>query len=203
MSIPLDEMQELRRPKISGRRPTAEVAIGIGAFAAAAISILVVPSIEGVLGGGLALIMPAIAVIDRRHFIIPNELTAASFVLGLVNAALRTPEAVMREMVDGSLRAMALAGALLAVRAFYRGLRHREGIGLGDVKLAGVAGAWLDWNMMPLSIDVAALAALSVYGARSALRGRPLRPTSRLPFGQFLAPAIWLCWLLETALFGL
>jgi leader peptidase (prepilin peptidase) / N-methyltransferase len=192
-------MQELRRPKISGRRPTAEVAIGIGAFAAAATSILVVPSIEG----GLALIMAAIAVIDRRHFIIPNELTAASFVLGLLNAALRTPEAVMREMVDGSLRAMALAGALLAVRAFYRGLRHREGIGLGDVKLAGVAGAWLDWNMMPLSIDVAALAALSVYGARSALRGRPLRPTSRLPFGQFLAPAIWLCWLLETALFGL
>ena len=199
----MHEIQELRRPKISARRPPAEVAIGIGAIAAAAASILVVPSIEGILGGGLALSMAAIAVVDRRRFVIPNELTGASFILGLVNAALRTPEAAMRGMVDGTLRAVAFAGALLAVRAFYRGLRHREGIGLGDVKLAGVAGAWLDWNMMPVSIDVAALAALGVYGARSALRGRPLRPTSRLPFGQFLAPAIWLCWLLETVLLEL
>lgn len=202
MSIPLGKMEERRPPKISTRRSTTEVAIGIGAIAAAAASMLVVPGIQGVLGGGLALIMAAIAVIDGRHFIIPNELTAASFVLGLVNAALRTPEAAMHGMVDGSLRAVALAGALLAVRALYRGLRHREGIGLGDVKLAGVAGAWLDWNMMPVAVDIAALAALSVYGARSVLRRRPLCGTSRLPFGQFLAPAIWLCWLMETALFG-
>jgi leader peptidase (prepilin peptidase) / N-methyltransferase len=165
-------MREPRRsPKISTRCPMAEATIGIGAIAAVAASILVVSGIEGALGGCLALIMAAIAVIDGRHFIIPNELTGASFVLGLVDAALRTPEIAMREMVDGSLRAVALAGVFLAVRALYQGLRHREGIGLGDVKLAGVAGAWLDWNMMPVSVDVAALAALSVYGAQYFIRG--------------------------------
>jgi len=40
-------MQELRSsPNISTRCPTAEVAIGIGAIAAVAAGILVVPSIE-------------------------------------------------------------------------------------------------------------------------------------------------------------
>jgi len=148
------------------------------------------------------LIMAVTAVIDGRHFVIPNELTAASFILGLVDAALRTPEAAMHEMLEGSLRAVALAGALLAIRAFYQGLRHREGNGLGDVKLANVGGAWRHWNMMPVSVNVAALAALRVYGARYSIRGWPLRRPSRLPFGQFFAPAIWLCWLLETALVG-
>jgi hypothetical protein len=29
---------------------------------------------------------------------------------------------------------------------------------------------------------------------------RPLRLAGRLPFGLFLAPAVWLCWLLEVRL---
>ncbi len=44
----------------------------------------------------------------------------------------------------------------------YRRLRGREGIGLGDVKLAGVAGAWLDWQSIPIAVEIAALAALAV-----------------------------------------
>ena len=200
MSILLDETQKPPAPKVPTRRSPIKSAFGIGAIAAVVASIVVAPSVEGVLGGCLALIMAAIAIIDARHLIIPNELTAASFILGLVYVAFRGPESAMYELVDATLRATVLASALLALRAFYEWLRDREGIGLGDVKLAGVAGVWLHWNMMPASIDLAALAALIVCGWRYVVGRRPLYATSRVPFGQFFAPAIWLCWAIDTAL---
>ena len=70
-------------------------------------------------------------------------------------------------------------------------------IGLGDIKLAAVAGVWLDWHMMPIAIDIAAAAALAVYVTRQLALGRIIRPTGRLPFGLFLAAAIWIGWLLD------
>jgi leader peptidase (prepilin peptidase) / N-methyltransferase len=164
------------------------------------------PHLTGALGAALALLMLAIAIIDARSFIIPDELTAAALALALVNAALLDPlldfAGIVEEVTWSMVRGIALAACFLAVRAAYRRLRGREGIGLGDVKLAGVAGAWLGWTMMPIAVEVAALAALGMYALRQAIGGRPIRATGRLPFGLFLAPAIWLCWLLETTLVG-
>jgi len=93
-----------------------------------------------------------------------------------------------------------LALAFFGLRAVYRRLRGRHGIGLGDVKLAGVAGVWLDWSIIPVAIEIAAVAALGTYLIRHLWFRRALRPTTRLPFGLFLAPAIWIGWLLETTL---
>jgi leader peptidase (prepilin peptidase) / N-methyltransferase len=97
-----------------------------------------------------------------------------------------------------------LAAGFLALRVTYHQIRGRQGIGLGDVKLAAVAGAWLEWTTIPIpiAIEIAALAALATIGTRQFARGRPLRATGRLPFGLFLAPAIWLGWLLEATLFA-
>ena len=81
-------------------------------------------------------------------------------------------------------------------------LRGREGIGLGDVKLAAVAGVWLDWQMIPIAVEIATLSALAVYALRQWVLGRSLRWTSRIPLGLFLAPAIWLAWFLDALLFG-
>jgi leader peptidase (prepilin peptidase)/N-methyltransferase len=84
------------------------------------------------------------------------------------------------------------------LRILYRRLRGRDGIGLGDIKLAGVAGVWVDWWLLPAVIEVAALAALAVYAVRYLL-GRGSVRLMRLPFGLFLAPAIWLGWLIGSA----
>jgi leader peptidase (prepilin peptidase)/N-methyltransferase len=83
------------------------------------------------------------------------------------------------------------------LRIVYHRLRGRQGIGLGDVKLAGVAGVWLDWPIIPIAIEIAALAGLGTILVRHIWLHRPLSRTSRLPFGLFLAPAIWAGWLLE------
>lgn len=97
-----------------------------------------------------------------------------------------------------ALRAILLSLAFLGLRHVYHMLRQRDGLGLGDVKLAAVAGAWLHWQTIPIVIEIAALAALAAYAAHRYLAGRPFQATHRLPFGLFLAPAIWLGWLLDT-----
>ena len=181
-------------------------AIGVVAIAAVAASFAVAPGFPGFLGAGLALVTLAIAVIDARRFIIPDELSATGLVLAMANAGLDAwpgPwSAVAAEVGAALLRGVVLALAFLALRAVYFRIRGREGIGLGDVKLAGVAGAWLAWATIPVAIEIAALVALAVYVTRQLAGGRGISTTARLPFGLFLAPAIWLGWLLEATLLG-
>ncbi|MCC8943074.1 prepilin peptidase, partial [Bradyrhizobium sp. Arg68] len=69
-----------------------------------------------------------------------------------------------------------------------------------DIKLAAVAGAWLSLVTVLAVIEAATLAALAAYLAHGALRRRKLRSTAYLPFGLFLAPAIWFGWLAEALL---
>lgn len=160
------------------------------------ISLVAAPGVDGVLGAGLALLMLAIAVVDARRFIIPDSLNAAALVLGLANAAVG-PDGPWQGVGAAALRGLVLALSFWALRALYRRLRGRDGLGLGDVKLAAVAGVWLDVPMIPAAIEIAALSALAAYGLHTWRSGRPLRIAARLPFGLFLAPAVWLAWLLQ------
>jgi leader peptidase (prepilin peptidase) / N-methyltransferase len=162
------------------------------------ISVLTAPGLSGILGAGLALVMIAIAVIDARHFLIPNELVLAGIVLGLA-AALAQPGRWATNVAGAAGRGLVVALLFLAFRTLYRRLRGREGIGLGDVKLAAVAGAWLGWTAVALAIDIAALSALAAV-LLDMLRGRKFTATTRVPFGLFFAPAIWLAWLVDTTI---
>lgn len=172
------------------------------ALAAMAVSLAVASGIHGVLGAALAVLMIWIAMVDARRFIIPNELTVAALALGLLHAALLEPSGMLQAIGIALLRGVGLALLFLAIRELYRRLRGREGLGLGDVKLAGVAGAWLGWSALPIAIEIAALGALGYYGVLHFWLGRRIRATSRVPFGLFLAPAIWIGWLLEALLVG-
>lgn len=180
-------------------RPSNEIAILVAWSAGIAASLILVPNALGVAGGGLAVLMIAIAVVDARRFIIPNELTAAALALGFLHAAIQGP--VVEALASAALRGAVLAVTFLSLRVLYRWIRGRDGIGLGDIKLAGVAGVWLDWSMAPVAIEIAALAALTAYAMRLVSKGRSVRSTSRLPFGLFFAPAIWIAWLLQSTLF--
>src|SRR5688500_13343024 len=111
-------------------RPLVTVAVLLLAVAACVASLIAAPGLPGLLGAGLALIAIAIAVIDARYFIIPNELSAAGFALALVNAAVQAPHAVWEAVGIAVLRAAVLALLFLALRALYRHLRGRDGIGL-------------------------------------------------------------------------
>jgi leader peptidase (prepilin peptidase) / N-methyltransferase len=178
-------------------RPTAAEASLIGLIGLPAIwaSVAVAHGWVGVAGAALAILVIAITFTDRRAFVIPDPLNASAFLLGLATAALAAPEDPVGAVLRALARASVMFLAFFAFRAGYRRLRGFDGIGLGDVKLAAVAGAWLDWVDLPVAIDIAALAALATAALRR-LRGESLGMRSKLPFGAFLAPAIWICWLL-------
>lgn len=164
------------------------------ALCAIAASMLAAPGWRGALGGGLAVAMVAIAAIDARRYMIPDTLVLAGLGSGLVEAALADPGPVAAAVAGAALRAAVLALLFLVFRLAYRRIRRREGLGLGDVKLAGVAGAWLGWVPAGLAVDIAALSALTAV-LIGALRGRQVTGATRIPFGLFFAPAIWIAWL--------
>src|SRR5262249_10129319 len=137
---------------ITRSRVPIQAAMICAAIVSATTSLLADPSLNGILGALLALVMASIAFVDARWPIIPNELNAAALVLALSHVAIQNPGAALEALAAATLRGGALAMFFLGLRLAYRHLRGREGIGLGDVKLAGVAGAWLDWTTIPIAI---------------------------------------------------
>ena len=182
------------RPKAAAGAVEASLigAAGVGAVLA---SFAASPGWTGAAGAALAALTLAIALIDRRRLIIPDELNALAFAAGLAAAWLRTRVSPSAAILHALLRAAVMFAAFFAFRAGYRRLRGIEGMGLGDVKLAAVAGVWLDWVDLPIAVNIAALSALAATLIRR-LRGADFDPKAKLPFGAYFAPAIWICWLL-------
>ena len=176
----------------------APLALGIALLLGVFASLVTAPAAEGLYGAFLAALMLAIAANDARHYLIPNELTGAAFTLALLRAAAFVPDVGAEALLWPIARAVAVALPLLLLMLAYRYWRGRDGLGLGDVKLAAVSGAWLDLATVVAVIELAALLAIGTYLANAALQRKPLRGTAFLPFGLFLAPAIWLGWLGET-----
>ncbi len=171
---------------ISWRYPAIEVA----ALATAAWSLAVLPGWLAWGGCALGWSLIALAAIDARHLLLPDALT-----LPLVPAGLAVAWAVDPAKLPGhALGAAAGFLALAAVGLAYRRLRGREGIGLGDAKLFAAAGAWVSWQGLPSILLLAAAGALAWHLAAARLSGR--RPGGHeLPFGPYIAAALWLVWL--------
>ncbi len=174
--------------------------LGIALFAAVGVSLVAAPGPDGLFGAFLGLLMAAIAVTDARRYIIPNELTAAAAALALLRAGTVGPDADWVAVAWAAIRAAAIAVPFLLLMIAYRRWRGRDGLGLGDVKLAAVAGAWLGFATLFAVIELATLSALAAYFVSGYLNKRPPKATAFLPFGLFLAPAIWIGWLAEALL---
>jgi leader peptidase (prepilin peptidase) / N-methyltransferase len=132
----------------------------------------------------------ALAWIDARNFRLPDVLTLPLIAAGLAEAAWLEPEA----LTDRAVATAAAFAALWLVARAYRMVRGREGLGLGDVKLMAAAGAWVGIALLPIVMLAGALLGLA-YGGAQWLRGAKLGATTKLPFGPFLAAAIWGVWL--------
>jgi leader peptidase (prepilin peptidase)/N-methyltransferase len=109
------------------------------------------------------------------------HLTSPGGVVDRGNVFLTGPES----LIFGRLAAICGAALLLLlIRWLYRAIRHREGMGLGDVKLLAMIAAFLGFWPAVLSLFVGTLAA-AFYGAFLLARGKA-GATSKLPFGSFL-----------------
>ena len=109
------------------------------------------------------------------------HLTSPGGVTDHGNVFLTGPES----LIFGRIAAVCgVALLLLIIRWIYKAVRHREGMGLGDVKLIAMIAAFLGFWPAILSLFIGVIVA-SLYGAFLLFRGRAIA-TSKLPFGSFL-----------------
>ena len=165
-------------------------AVEVAALVIALLSLAVDRGVYAWIDAGLGWWLLTLAWIDWRRFLLPDALTLPLILLGLAYAGAFSPE----DLPDPLLGAACGYFGLWLVAWLYRRLRGREGIGLGDAKLLGAAGAWVGASGLPSVLAGAAIGGLAAAGALR-LAGHRLDRHSALPFGPFLAAAAWLVWL--------
>lgn len=119
--------------------------------------------------------------IDWDHQIIPNRITLPGIAIGLLSAA----TVLAGGFVDALLGTVLGGGLLYAVAVGSEWVLKKEGMGLGDVKLLAMIGAFLGWKAVLVTVFVGALSGsvigLTLLATRVKRRGEPI------PFGPFLA----------------
>jgi leader peptidase (prepilin peptidase)/N-methyltransferase len=129
------------------------------------------------LGIGLVLIVVPAAAIDLTELIIPNAIVAIGAVLAVVLGTALDPSGEPERLIAGA----AASGALLLIVIAYP-----RGMGMGDVKLAGVIGLFLGVEVIP-AILIAIVSGSLVGALVMARKGVKAGRKTALPFGLFLA----------------
>lgn len=131
-----------------------------------------------------------LAVTDWHTGRLPNLWTALLLVTGL----LVNSQHGIAPYHDYVIGALAGFGSLFLLGLFYKTVRKRDGLGMGDAKFMAGCGAWLGWQFLPVVLLIASVTALLYVGMRWC-RGLPVDMKIRLPFGPFLCVSTWLVWL--------
>jgi leader peptidase (prepilin peptidase)/N-methyltransferase len=145
--------------------------------------------------------------IDLEHRIIPNIITLPGILIGLVYGALRTDWSSARILfgsfefnlysilrilnevpIVDSLFGIILGGGMLFLIGFlYEVIRKREGIGMGDVKLLAMIGAFLGWRSVIFVALISSIIGTIVGLSIILYKKGDLRYA--IPFGPFLSLA--------------
>lgn len=127
--------------------------------------------------------MLALAAIDVEHYVLPDRITLPGTLLGL---ALQPWNPAVS--LQSALTAAAAGGVfLLAVSWLWFLLRHEEGMGLGDVKMLAMIGAFLGLAGLAVTLFFAFFTGAVAGLVLIAVKGGGMK--TRLPFGAFLGLA--------------
>ena len=162
---------------ISVQYPLVELVTGLLFVATAAVT-PVGPLLAARLLFACALVV--LFAIDLEHQILPNVITLPGIVVGLAFALVGPPG--WRASLVGAVLG---GGVLYAIAAGYYYVRQEDGLGMGDVKMLAMIGAFLGWQQMLLTLVLASFAGALVGMAIIALQRGSMKYA--LPFGTFLA----------------
>jgi leader peptidase (prepilin peptidase)/N-methyltransferase len=127
--------------------------------------------------------MIVLGFIDFYHQILPDEITLPGLVLALVYAPFRADLGLRQALVG----AVVGAGFLLFIYGAYYLLRKKEGLGMGDVTMMLLIGAYLGWKLTFFTLILASFAGAIIGVFFILFRKKDLQYS--LPFGTFLSPA--------------
>jgi leader peptidase (prepilin peptidase)/N-methyltransferase len=167
------------RATISPVYPAVEVAT-CAAFVAMYARLGLTPLLAARLVFACAMIV--LFVIDLRHRILPNAITVGGIPVGFAFSLALPPG-----WVASLIGVIAGGGSLLLIAELYRLIRREEGLGMGDVKMLALIGAFLGWKLMLLTLVLSSLLG-SVIGI-AMIAGRKGDMKYALPFGTFLSAA--------------
>ena len=182
---------------ISARYPAVELLVA-GLFALVFLRDGLTPALPFDLAFTAAVV--ALVFIDAEHMILPDVITLPGFILALAARALMPNLDGIGWLANGVLAGwpawgVSLAGALLGalvgggslwlVGFLWERLRGVEAMGLGDVKMMLMVGAYLGWPLTLLTIFAGVLSG-SVAGVALMLRRGERDMQMLLPFGIFL-----------------
>ena len=166
------------RTPISWRYPAVEAANALCYFGC---YVRFGATVEGLIAAAFCSSMIVLATIDVEHYILPDVITLPGIVVGLLLQRW-LPWSTFLEAVVGVLVG---GGILLLVAQVWYWLRKVDAMGMGDVKMLAMVGAFLGWQGVVMTLFLGSLAG-SVVGVGLMVSGK-LGMQSKLPFGFFLA----------------
>ena len=188
--------------RISAQYPVVE-ALTAALFVAAVAAFG--PTLRGMLAAAFLCGLVVAGFVDLEHQIIPHDVTLPGIPLGLLGAFLGSPTVIdmiqrFTEMRPGFLAAflsgsppvpdaligcLAGAGFVYLIALYCEVILGREAMGLGDVNLVAMMGAFLGWRALVVAFFIATVSgsvvSLTLIGQRRRDRREPI------PFGPFLA----------------
>ena len=122
--------------------------------------------------------------IDLKHYIIPDVLTFPMMALGFFKSFDPNLSPIFPNYINSLLGGIIGYGIIWLLIIFYKKIRNKEGMGLGDAKLLAVIGFWFGWISIPFVIFLSSTIALIVVVPDLLKRQKKL--TSQIPFGPYI-----------------
>lgn len=179
---------------IGWRYPAVELATALLFAWTAAVYGFSVPALKWLIFEGILIVLCAT---DFEERILPNELTLGGSLVGLILAVFAGVPSFVAEMivpnggpvvqslVNAAAGACILSIPIALVGFLYQKVRHRQGLGQGDVKLLVLIGIFLGTEKGILALLIAAVGG-SILGVLYIVVRRKEASTYELPFGSFL-----------------
>ena len=155
-----------------------------------AISFIIVYHLYGISITTLLLIILSIFFIiiffiDLKHFIIPNELTFPLMFIGFVKSfEPNLNQTIFPNYINSLIGGVFGYLIIWLIIFFYKKVRNKEGMGLGDAKLMAVVGFWFGWASIPFTIFISSFVAL-IFSIPSLIKKNKNMAT-QIPFGPYI-----------------
>ena len=155
-----------------------------------AISFIIIYHLYGITITTLLLIILSIFFIiiffiDLKHFIIPNELTFPLMLIGFVKSfEPNLNQTIFPNYINSLIGGVFGYLIIWLIIFFYKKVRNKEGMGLGDAKLMAVVGFWFGWASIPFTIFISSFVAL-IFSIPSLIKKNKNMAT-QIPFGPYI-----------------